>query len=275
MAFPIIFFSGYEAKRAKAINFPSLMADAKHWRMDIAPLIIVAAGIAGARLSYPDMDRISAFVILLIVIKAGYGILRDSIKSLLDASVDRATLDKIKVLLAGGFPQVKKVISLQARNSGRFIFVHMDLGLSSKRLKDAHKIADDIETEIKRQIPFVERVIIHYEPEKRDYQRFAVPLADRDGEISEHFARAPFIALWDKRVSDGRVPAPEILENRFADLERGKGIRLAEFLVEKGIDTLYTKEDFKGKGPEFVLSDAGVDLRKTDLKTLKELMEWE
>jgi predicted Fe-Mo cluster-binding NifX family protein len=76
-------------------------------------------------------------------------------------------------------------------------------------------------------------------------------------------------------VSDGRVPAPEILENRFADLERGKGIRLAEFLVEKGIDTLYTKEDFKGKGPEFVLSDAGVDLRKTDLKTLKELMEWE
>ena len=272
MAFPIILFSRYEAKRAKAINFPSLMADAKHWKMDIAPLVIVAAGIAGARLSSPAMDRISAFVILLVVIKAGYGILRDSIKSLLDASVDRATLDKIKGALAGGFPQVKEIVSLQARNSGRFIFVHMDLGLSSKRLKDAHKIADDIETEIKRQIPFVGRVIIHYEPPKKDYQRFAVPLADRDGEISEHFAKAPFIALWDKRVSEGTVSTPEILENPYFNLEKGKGIKLAEFLVEKGADILYTKEDFKGKGPEHVLSGADVEVRKTDLKTLKEMI---
>jgi cation diffusion facilitator family transporter len=275
MVFPIIFFSRYEAKRAKAINSPSLMADAKHWRMDIAPLVIVAAGITGAQFSYPGMDRISAFAILLVVIKAGYGILRDSIKSLLDASVDRATLDKIKGILVEGFPQVKEIVSLQARNSGRFIFVTMDLGLSSKRLKDAHKIADDIETEIKRQIPFVGRVIIHYEPQKKDYQRFAVPLAGRDGEISEHFAKAPFIALWDKRISDGRIQPPEILENPFTDLEKGKGMRFAELLVERDIDVLYTKEDFEGKGPSYVLSDAEIEVSKTDMKTLNELIEKE
>lgn len=39
MAVPIILFSRYEARRAKAINFPSLMADAEHWRADIAPIV--------------------------------------------------------------------------------------------------------------------------------------------------------------------------------------------------------------------------------------------
>jgi predicted Fe-Mo cluster-binding NifX family protein len=52
----------------------------------------------------------------------------------------------------------------------------------------------------------------------------------------------------------------------------GKGMSLAEFLVERGIDILYTKEDFKGKGPEHIFSGAEVEVRKTDKKTLKELM---
>jgi hypothetical protein len=111
--------------------------------------------------------------------------------------------------------------------------------LSSKRLRDAHKVALDREGEIKRRIPFVERTIIHYEPGKRDYQRFAVPLTDKDSVISEHFARAPFIALWDKKVSDGTVSDPVVLDNRFTGLEKGKGMGLAEFLVERGIISLF------------------------------------
>jgi len=42
MALPIVLFSSYEIKRAKAINSPSLIADAEHWRADIAPLAVVA-----------------------------------------------------------------------------------------------------------------------------------------------------------------------------------------------------------------------------------------
>ncbi len=271
MAFPIILFSRYEAKKAKAINFPSLMADAAHWRADMAPLAVVAAGIAGARLSYPVMDRISAFVILLLVLKASYGILKDSLKSLLDASVDKATLLKIKDVLSR-FPQVKETGSLHARNSGRFIFVDMVLGIASKTFKDAHAIADDIEAEIKRRIPFVENVIIHYRPEKKDHQRFAVPLAQKGGEISEHFGKAPFIALWDRRV-DGMTSPPEMLENPHVNLEKSRGIRLAEFLVTMKVDVLYTRETFEGKGPEYVFTDAGVEVRKTNVKNLGELME--
>jgi cation diffusion facilitator family transporter len=271
MTLPIIVFARYEASRAKALNSPSLIADAGHWRMDIAPLVVVAIGIAGARLSYPFMDRISAFAVLLLVIKAGYGILKDSMRSLLDASVDRETLDKIKDTIKM-FPQVKEISSLHARNSGRFIFVTIDLGLSLKRLKDAHEIANSIEVAIKDRIPFVERVLIHYGPERKDYQRYAVGLEKREGELSDHFGSAPYIALLNKRISDGMVLSQEILENPFLNIEKGKGIRLAEFLVEKGIDILYTKEDFEGKGPGYVFSNADVEVRKIYLKTLKEMI---
>ncbi len=272
MTLPIIVFARYEARKAKVLNSPSLIADAYHWRMDIAPLAVVAVGITGARLSYPFMDRISAFVVLLLVIKAGYGILKDSMRSLLDASVDGETLDNIKDVIKI-FPQVKEINSIHARNSGRFMFVTIDLGLSLKRLKDAHEIADSIKMEINARIPFVERVLIHYEPERKDYQRYAAGLANREGEISEHFGGAPFIALWDKRVSDGVILHQEILENLFLDIEKGKGIRLAEFLVEKGLDILYTREDFEGKGPGYVFSDADVEVRRIDLKTLNDMID--
>jgi predicted Fe-Mo cluster-binding NifX family protein len=273
MVVPVILFARYEGKEAKGLNSPSLTADAQHWMMDVAPLVVVAIGIAGAKLSYPVADRIAAAVVLVVVLKAGYGILKDSLKSLLDASVDRATLKRIKDVLAG-FPQVKETVSVQARNSGRFIFAELDLAFSLTRLKDAFEIARAMEQEIKKRVPFVEKAVIHYEPEKKDYRRYAVPLADREGNISEHFAKAPFIALWDKRL-DGTISTPETLENPYLDLEKGKGIRLAEFLVGKGVDILYTKEDFRGKGPEHVFSGAEVEVRKTELKTLIEMMERE
>jgi predicted Fe-Mo cluster-binding NifX family protein len=119
----------------------------------------------------------------------------------------------------------------------------------------------------------VERVIVHYEPEKKELLRYAAPLAGQEGVISEHFAKAPFIAIWDARISDGAVVSQKILENPFSQLEKGKGIKLAEFLVTMKVDVLYTKELFEGKGPEYVFSDAGVEIKKTNAQNLKNLME--
>jgi cation diffusion facilitator family transporter len=272
MAFPIVLFSRYEAKKAAMINSPSLMADAEHWRTDLAPVVVVTAGIAAARLSFAVADRIAALLVLVLVVRAGYGILKDSMKSLLDASVDNKTVDRMREVIKR-FPQVQEPFSIQARNSGRFIFVEISVNLALTRLKEAYEIALNLEREIKGKVPFVERVVVHFEPEKKEFLRYAAPLADREGKISEHFAKAPFIALWGKRISDGAVGSREILVNPFSELEKGKGIRLAEFLVTMNVDVLYTKELFEGKGPEYVFSDAGVEIRKTSAQNLKNLME--
>ena len=272
MALLSVLFSRHEAKIAAAINSPSLMADAENWRTDLAPLAVVAAGIGGARLSFTAADSIAAAVVLVLVVKAGYGILKDSMKSLLDASVDGKTVDRMHEVVKG-FPHVREPISIQARNSGRFIFVEISVNLALTRLKEAYKIALDLEKAIKDKIPFVERATIHIEPEKKEFLRYSVPLADREGVISGHFAKAPLIALWDERISDGAVVYQEFLKNPFVQLEKGKGIKLAEHLATMKIDVLYTKEIFEGKGPEYVFADAGIEIRKTDIHDLKDLMD--
>ena len=272
MALPIYFFSRYEYRKARELNSPSLLADAENWRTDLAPLAIVTAGIVGARFSYPVLDRVAAFVVLMLIAKAGYEIARSAVRSLLDASVDRETIDRISAVVKE-FPQVREIVSLAARNSGRYIFADIEVRLSLKRLKEAHSTVDRIEQEIARCIPYLEKVTVHYEPEAKVALKYAVTLASRDGVISGHFGAAPFIAVWEKRESDGAILSREIIENPYTAMEKGKGIKLAELLVERQIDILYTMENFTDKGPAYVFSNAEIELRPVKGTHLNELIE--
>ena len=271
MVIPVFLFARHEKREAERINSPSLMADSRHWMSDIAPLGIVIAGLGGS-LIYPHADRFAAFVVIVFIVKAGYKIVRDSVKSLLDASVDAHTLDAIRKLVHN-FKDVEEITALEARNSGSFIFIHLNLRLTVKRLREAHQISETIEEAIRETIPFVERVIIHYEPEKKDHIRFAVPLSGREGTISDHFGSAPFVALWDKSIAHKEILYREVLENPFLTLERGKGIKLAELLVERGVNILFLRKYFDHKGPEYALSNAEVQIRTTDVTTFGELAE--
>jgi len=271
MVIPIFIFARYEKREAERINSPSLMADSRHWTADIAPLGVVIAGVGGS-LVYPHADRFAALVIIVFIIKAGYKIVSDSVKSLLDASVDAKTLEKMRGILKR-FSEIEEVKSLNARNSGSFIFVHLDIRLSMKKLEEAHHLADLVESAIRKEIPFVERVSIHYEPVKREYTEYAVPLASQEGEISGHFGSAPFIGIWNKKTNEDVILSQQILDNPFLEMEKGKGIKLAEFLVEKGVNVLYVRKPFEGKGPEYVFSNYEVEVRITDKETLGQLIE--
>ncbi len=270
MTFPIFIFTQYEKRKAAALNSPSLVADAKHWFTDIASMGVVTAGLAGLYV-YPYADKIAAVFVIAFVLKTGFSIVKVSMKSLLDASVDAKTLEKIKGILKS-FSEVEEVKSLNARNSGSFIFVHLDIRLSIKKLEEAHQLADMVESAIRKDIPFVERVSIHYEPTKREYTQYAVPLNSKEGEISGHFGSAPFIGIWNKNINDDDILSQQVLNNPFLQIEKGKGIKLAEFLIEKGANVLYIKKPFEGKGPEYVFSNSDVEVRITDKETMNRLM---
>ncbi|MEJ2695941.1 MAG: NifB/NifX family molybdenum-iron cluster-binding protein [Candidatus Sulfobium sp.] len=271
MAAPVYTFARHEKKKAGELNSPSLMADSKHWLSDLAPIGVAAAGLAVSGF-FSHADKVAALIVIVFVLRSGYGIMKDSVKSLLDASVDAETLVKLRTVVSG-FREVEQIIAINARNSGRFIFVYLDLRLSVRKLKDAYRVIAGIEESVRRDIPFIERVIIRYGPIEKGYVRYAVPLGNRTGNVSEHFGSAPFIACWNMDVSRGKLLSQDIIENPFSDLEKGKGIKLAELIVEQGVDIVFTKELFGGKGPEYVLSDAGVEVRSTNATTLGEVME--
>jgi cation diffusion facilitator family transporter len=271
VAIPVYLFARYEKKKALELNSPSLTADAKHWLSDLAPIAVATAALAVSRV-FSHADKVAALIVIVFVLRSGYGIMKDSIKSLLDASVDAETLNKLRTIVHG-FNEVVEISAINARNSGCFIFVYIDLRLSVKKLRDAYNVIGGIEESVRRNIPFIERIIIRYGPIEKGYMRYAVPLSDASGTVSEHFGSAPFVAYWNRDASKGEVLSQEIIENPFSSLKIGKGIKLAELIVEQEADVIYTKELFEGKGPEYVLSDAGVEVRPTNMKSLGELVE--
>ena len=89
--------------------------------------------------------------------------------------------------------------------------------------------------------------------------------------LSEHFGEAPFYYVAAIRESDGKILEESFLANPFLEEEKAKGIKVSKWLLQKGMDRLFTSKDLTGKGAGYVLSDAGVDVQPFHGKTLAEL----
>ena len=96
----------------------------------------------------------------------------------------------------------------------------------------------------------------------------AIPLADAFGRVSDHFGESPYFGLVTIRTSDGQVERQEVVVNPHTDLEKAKGIRVSEWLVDLKTDLVLLRQSVHGKGPAYVFADAGVETRMTQADTL-------
>ena len=55
-----------------------------------------------------------------------------------------------------------------------------------------------------------------------------------------------------------------VLKNPFLHEEKGKGIKVAEWLLENGLNVLIAQRDQAGKGPSFVLGNSGAEILLTE-----------
>lgn len=253
-----VLISYVKIKIGKEENSQGLVSDGIHSRTDALSSIIVFVGLLGNYIGL-NVDRIVAVIIVGFIVKSGYEVFMESTKVLLDASINRKDLEKIKriVFSEKGIDSVEDLIG---RNSGRYIFVELKVKIKAKDLKEAHKITERIEDRIKAEIPFVDRVVIHYEPVEKKEVLIALPLKDKSGNISDHFGEAPYFAFIyfnREREEIGRIIIEKnpLLERI---LEKGAGIEIAKYLIEKEVDILLLKEKTKGKGPLYVLEEHGV-----------------
>ena len=160
---------------------------------------------------------------------------------LLDASLDTETLNHIKRIIESE-PVVKEVRSLVGRNAGRYRFVEADIIMRTNDLKKAHTISKKIDSDIRKKIPHVERVLIHYEPQSNTSLLVAVPLEDTVGTVSPHFGEAPYFALVLFRLSDWQIERKEVIANPYTKVTKAKGIRVAEWLVGKKVDVVVSND---------------------------------
>jgi predicted Fe-Mo cluster-binding NifX family protein len=263
-------FSHFELRAGQAANSPALVADAKEYRAHVFTTGVVFAALLAQWFNLP-LDRIAALVIVVAIAKTGWELLVEAMRVLLDASLDADTILQIRQTIAAE-PTVVDVAWITGRNAGRFRFVEAEVALRVRELEKAEAATRRIEAQIRRAVPHVDRVLIHAQPVQHTHWRYAAPLADTGGTLSEHLGEAPYFALVKVRLADGEVEEQQILANPFLAEERAKGIQVAEWLVGRKADAVLLKQSLRGRGPVYVFGDAGIELQQTDAHTLAKAM---
>jgi len=267
---PVV-FSQYEITLGRRINSPSLIADATEFRAHILSSGVVFTALLGQMLGWP-LDRPAALIIVIWIAYAGWKTLQDAMRVLLDASLDSNTLNLVRQLVTA-HPEVAQVKSLTGRNSGRYRFIEMEIALRVDSLEQAHEIASEIESQILAEIPFVERVLVHTEPEKRDFLRIAIPLSAVDLSMAESIGSAARFALIDVRPANGQLLKQEILSNPYVLEGKGRGILLAEWLKKQGTDVVVTPKSLPSSGLLYALQASMVRLEQIDPKPLTDVVQ--
>jgi cation diffusion facilitator family transporter len=266
-------FGQYALRVGRKTESPTMVAEGRHRQVDVLSSLLV---VVAATLSYLDIsvslfgitiDQIGAVLVLIFIARAGWELLSDGMRVLLDASLDFDTLNRIRDIIQKE-PVVSEIKSVVGRNAGRFRFVRATVTLKTKDLDRAHQVSEKIGEKIRQKISHLENVIILYEPQAKAEIRIAMPLADETGRISAHLGEAPFFGIADIRQKGNEIIKKQTLENPHRSVETAKGIRVAEWLVEQGIDHLGLKEDISKKGPGYVLSNAGVQMHIISAKDM-------
>ncbi len=262
-------FSRYELREGKAIGSPSLIADAQHIRTDMLSSGVILAGLIGSTFGL-NLDKVAALLVVFFVAKSGLRILIDATRVLLDASIDFKTMDQVKTIIMKD-PRVISINAILGRNSGPFKFIEVDIVVKAESLEKAHFVSSKIEKEIRQNVSRVDHILMHYEPQKKETTTCAVPVIEDKTAIAEHFGSAPYFYVATKRKKDGVLISEAYLHNPASADEKGKGIKVSEWLLEKGVDLVYSPKGFEGKGPGYVFSDAGVGVNVTEHKSLEDI----
>ncbi len=272
-------FGQYAIAIGKRTKSPTLIAEGRHRQVDVLSSLVVLLAVGlhyfGLDIHFfgITVDHIAAGVILIFIGYAGWELLSDGMRVLLDASLDPETLDQIRKIIESQ-PMVTEVRRLAGRNAGRYRFLETEVVLRTDNLEKAHALSQHIEANIIKQMPLVERVVIHYEPQVREHMRIAVPLSDTMGHVSAHFGEAPYFAVALMRMADGNIERQEVVTNPHTKVPKAKGIRVAEWLIEQKVDVVVVKEDLRKKGPSYVFADAGVELQVSEANELNEVIDF-
>ena len=159
--------SGVLSRQARATESQALEGDAAHLRTDAMTSAGVLFGLALVQVTGNAVfDPITALVVAVAIVWAGFRILRRSSAVLVDEALPDAEMDRIEAAIAAArTPEVAGYHKLRARRAGsrRHIDLHVQYR-SGTSLERAHELAHLLRDAIESEIPQAE-VLIHVEPE--------------------------------------------------------------------------------------------------------------
>lgn len=158
----------YTMHTAKKINSSSLKADAWHHRSDALSSVASLIGIGGAMMGVKILDPIVSIIICLVIVKAAFDILKESIDKLVDKSCDEETIKKMEetVLSIDG---VLDLDDIKTRLFSNKIYVDIEICADGDlTLWDAHEIAENVHDKIEEDFKDVKHCMVHVNPKMKN-----------------------------------------------------------------------------------------------------------
>jgi cation diffusion facilitator family transporter len=259
-------FSRWERRKGEELNSPSLIADAEHIKSDMFSSLIVLIGILGNYFGFPIVEKLAVLVIVLLVFHAGLEIAIEALKVLLDATLDGETLERVKEI-AQSHPLVERVKSVTGRSSGSYKFLELELVLKTDNFEKAHEIVHQIEKKVKEKIPFIERIVVHFEPPEEREKVLAL-LLDGNGEPCKEARDCRLVELYSYTKNGVKKLETLKLEKPLTQ-EKGSCAEFIERLACKKVRLLLLGKNFFGKGALYAMAYYNIDL--AEVEGLKDL----
>jgi cation diffusion facilitator family transporter len=192
-------------KVSREIDSKMLKANAWHHRLDAISSIVVLIGVVGSLAGYPYLDIIAAIIVGFMVIKIAWDLMEDSIKELVDTSIDSKKVAKLKHKL-GKIGGVSSVHSLRTRTNGVKIIADVHIQVDGYlSVSEGHMISVSCEQVAKEYLQNLSEVMVHIDPEddeNGDYDYSKIPnRATALGMLN----KALFGRDFDKNILDIRL----------------------------------------------------------------------
>ena len=156
----------YTMHYAKALDSAAFKADAWHHRSDAISSVGSFIGIGMAKLGLPFMDPVASIIICLLILKVAFDISRDAVYKMLDTSCDNAFEQRLRTFI-GTQDGVGRIDLLRTRQFGNRIYVDLEIAVKPDiSLRDAHGIAERVQSAVEQEFPNVKHVMIHVNPEE-------------------------------------------------------------------------------------------------------------
>jgi cation diffusion facilitator family transporter len=156
-----LFVTWYERRRGVELGSDLLVADAAHTRVDVFISAGVLAGAVLMRFGVRYIDATIAIIIVVLVVRVGWEIIRDAIPSLVDQVAREPDAIRRNAEEVAG---VRAAYSIRSRSAAGVVFAELTIGVDgTMSVGAAHDIADAVEARLKQNL-HLDQVVVHIEP---------------------------------------------------------------------------------------------------------------
>lgn len=163
-----IVLTKYLLSIGEKIRSPAIIADGHHQKVDIFSCVAILVGVIGSQLGYTFLDPLVAILIAVIVIKTAIQIGVDNVNTLMGKLPSKEIIKEIEnasMEVLG----VKGIHGIKIDPMGPYCSAVLHIELRGDlKLKDAHIIAHNVESEILNNVSLIKMVTVHVCPHEEE-----------------------------------------------------------------------------------------------------------